>query len=260
MILNTQQIILLCLLVSFVTSIATGITTVSLLQQAPEPVTQTINRVIERTVESVASNEPIEQIKSIITNSPAPEKEVVTVVVNQEDQTINAIAKNQNSIVRISNERTGEFVTLGVILDANGTIAVDKRSINKYISYVGRIGDKSYPLKFRANSDTKDLTIMEISGENPGGFTAASFGDSSTLKLAQSVISLSGTRDTSVSTGEVTSLPAGSIKTSVDGSLVLNGSVLLNLQGLIVGFKLSGSEDRMTFMPSNDFKSQISAP
>ena len=87
--LNTQQIVLLCLLVSFVTSIATGITVVSLMQQVPEPVTQTINRVIEKTVETVAQT-PVEDIKNIISRPNNP-KEVVTVVVNQEDQSIKTI-------------------------------------------------------------------------------------------------------------------------------------------------------------------------
>ena len=51
--LSKSQIILLTLLVSFVTSIATGIVTVSLMGQAPPSIAQSVNRIVERTVEKV---------------------------------------------------------------------------------------------------------------------------------------------------------------------------------------------------------------
>src|SRR4051812_13998627 len=56
--LTKQQVVLLTLLVSFVTSMATGIITVSLMDQAPAGVTQIINRVVEHTIERVASETP----------------------------------------------------------------------------------------------------------------------------------------------------------------------------------------------------------
>ena len=51
--LNKKQLILLALLLSFVTSIATGITTVTLMEQAPSSVTVPINRIIKQTVEKI---------------------------------------------------------------------------------------------------------------------------------------------------------------------------------------------------------------
>lgn len=58
--LNKSQLILLALLLSFVTSIATGITTVTLMEKAPQSVTIPINRIVRETVEKVAPSEIIE--------------------------------------------------------------------------------------------------------------------------------------------------------------------------------------------------------
>src|SRR3989344_4530765 len=51
--LNKAQLILLAVLLSFVTSIATGITTVTLMQQAPASVTVPVTRIVRETVEKV---------------------------------------------------------------------------------------------------------------------------------------------------------------------------------------------------------------
>lgn len=58
--LNKTQLILLTLLITFVVSIATGIVTVSLMNQMPKRATQTINNVIQRTIEKVTTTTPIE--------------------------------------------------------------------------------------------------------------------------------------------------------------------------------------------------------
>jgi hypothetical protein len=91
--LTKSQIILLTLLVSFMTSIATGIVTVSLLQQAPPPVTQTINRVVERTVERV-----VETKKDKTGNTVTNEK---TVVVKETDLIADAVKATMPSVVAI---------------------------------------------------------------------------------------------------------------------------------------------------------------
>lgn len=51
--LNKSQLILLAILLSFVTSIATGITTVTLMQQAPTSVTAPITQIVKQTVEKI---------------------------------------------------------------------------------------------------------------------------------------------------------------------------------------------------------------
>ncbi|MEX2028861.1 MAG: hypothetical protein WD963_00050 [Candidatus Paceibacterota bacterium] len=57
--LNKSQLILLAVLLSFVTSIATGITTVTLMQQAPASVIVPVTRIVQETVEKIVPAENI---------------------------------------------------------------------------------------------------------------------------------------------------------------------------------------------------------
>lgn len=61
--LNKYQLVLLVLLVSFVTALATGIVTATLVSQAPPPLTHTIQRVIEKVTEKAADMIPPAPLK-----------------------------------------------------------------------------------------------------------------------------------------------------------------------------------------------------
>lgn len=78
--LSKSQLILLTILVNFVTSIATGILTVSLLDQAPPALTQSINHIVERTVQTV------------IPSAPAALATAPSVTTSDQDQVTSAIA------------------------------------------------------------------------------------------------------------------------------------------------------------------------
>ena len=90
--LSKHQIVLLAFLVSFVSSIVTGIVTVTLLGQAQTGVTKTINQIVERTVQTVV---PATQGAAATTVTQK------TVVVKDDDLTAQSIASVQKSIVRI---------------------------------------------------------------------------------------------------------------------------------------------------------------
>ena len=264
--LNSQQIVLLTLLVSFITSIATGITTVALLEQAPDPIVQTINRVVEKTVERVIT-EPSKDTETII------EREVTTVVVNAEDLTIEAVEKNSRSLMRIY-EMIGDtktFVSIGVVVDSKGGVVTDAVKILPGVNYIGQFKSKEYPIVLSTKSADGSLAKLDLAiNENdteleasPTDFSPANFADSVALRLGQSVILLSGQTNNSVDTGIINDFKSNPesgnvtrINTSISPSNVVVGSIILNLSGDIIGLKLNSSGlEPTSFIPSNMVKS-----
>ena len=84
--LTKSQLLLLTVFVNFVTSIAVGVLTVSLLDQAPQTVIQTVNRIVDHTVQTIASTTPIQRI--------IPSTQPNTVVIHDEDLLTAALAAN----------------------------------------------------------------------------------------------------------------------------------------------------------------------
>ncbi len=110
--LSKSQLILLTILVNFVTSVATGILTVSLLDHAPAFVTQTVNRVVEHTIETVAQAAP-----AAIIQAPAP---------SNQDLVTAAIGADAARTVAIYAAETGTStpaVSIGTYLSKSRAIA-----------------------------------------------------------------------------------------------------------------------------------------
>lgn len=236
--LTKTQIILLCLLVSFVTSIGTGVITFSLLSEAPQTVSQTINRVVERTIEKV--------VPSVAENKTTT-KEVTTVVVKEEDMVIDAIGKNTKSIVRIKSDGDQAFFGLGLILDKDGTVVADGLNFNPEKTYDAVLFDgKSFDLEVLDTKGNTGFVFFEIKKDDKAVFTPAVFGSSDSLQLGQSVIAVSGIDQMSIATGRVSTLKrAGDTATSTGTIISIEtdvklkdsafGGPLLNLSGQIVG-------------------------
>lgn len=203
--LTKHQLILLALLISFVTSIATGIVTVSLMDQAPKGVTQTINRIVERTVERVVT-EP----------KKAGETVKETIIVKEEDRIVEAIEKNAKSAVRIYKMNTAPgaevssktFIGLGIIISKEGDIATDGSAVSSLDSYVVVLNnEKEYDAKLTLSKENKAIAFLKIAPKEKEtiSLTPAILADSNTLKLGQTVISMGGKSRNTVSVGIITS-------------------------------------------------------
>ncbi|HEV7449088.1 MAG TPA: hypothetical protein VGP13_00925 [Candidatus Paceibacterota bacterium] len=236
--LTKHQIVLLTLLVSFVTSIATGIVTVSLVNQAPPEVTRTINQIVEHTVEKVV---PATQGASVAASTVTEH----TVVVKDDDLAAQSIAKMQKALVRIVVKGGDLLVSRGVIVSGNGVALVDRDALmaTGVRQFEAILADgKRYPAALRQAPSNQSLGVVDIAVGTSTGFAAATLTDISKVQLGQSVIRIGGTGSDSVGTGVVASLAdphPGLIEASV--SSATPGSVLMTLFGEIIGIDTGSS-------------------
>lgn len=270
--LTKTQIVLLVLLVSFITSIATGIVTVSLLEQAPPAVTQTINRVVERTVERIVPDQ---------NNRPVTTKET-TVVVKEDDLITASIEGMRASVVKIGRVEETEsslpvtrVVALGIAV-GDALIATDAAALTAPGPYVVILEDGStVPTEPLPASGTGAFSLRRLVPATEGGtvptLTPVTFGDPSALKLGTTVISLSGTDRVSVQIGIVAGLQFGTgtstkdtlmaIETNIDTTKVISGAPVINIFGELVGVSTIAATalHGTAFTPATALQAEVSA-
>ena len=266
--LNKNQLILLALLVSFVTSIATGVVTVSLMEQAPQSVTQTINRVVTQTIEKV-TKEPAAIIKYI----------------SEEDLIAGAVEGVSKGIVKIKLGANGDVVGGGIIISSNGTIASDinPKDFAEEAKYYAVFPDGKELQTAFVKNDKGGFSIFKAElGEGKDAYVpdALVFGDSDKLKIGQTILVVSPTGDlqkgiisglvrdivtegvatSTENTGDLSSSQGIKtiklIKISISLSKDNSGSPLVNLDGRIIGITIYREGVRVV-IPSNLIKESV---
>ncbi len=219
--LSKSQLILLTILVNFVTSVATGILTVSLLDQAPPFVTQTVNRVVERTVETVAKAAP-----AIVVSAPAP---------SNQDLVTTAIGMDASRIVSLYSLDAGTStpaIALGTFLSKARAVITTSNAKDTL--------PKEVTIKFADNS------IIAASLSHKGdGLIIYGFADdaklpkvssptlitSTNLSLGETALAIS--TDGSASTGIVSRVNDATIFTTLPN--IGAGSAAVDLFGNLIG-------------------------
>ena len=249
--LTQSQIVLLTLLVSFVTSIATGIVTVSLMGQAPPSIAQTVNRIVERTVEKVVPNSG-QAAASVVTTEK-------TVIVKESDLVAKAIESIAPSVVRLyaagkdeQGKDTELFLGLGVVIDGKGIIATDAAALpSTGTILVGLSAGARVPATVRSSDATSGLALLQAatsSGDKPLDWKAAPIAGTKPM-LGETIVGISGKAATHIADGIITALPDSGDATSSPKMLETNlpeatitfGSPIINVDGEVVGISTSGS-------------------
>lgn len=250
--LNKSQLILLAILLSFVTSIATGITTVTLMQQAPTSFTAPVNRVIQQTVEK------IQQVEGKTVTQ--------TVIVKEEDLVVDAIEKNNSAVFSITKETQdadGKTIEIsagrGFAISTDGTVVADASLVpDKAVYYV-----KNASGKFKADfvyTDKAGFSFLKIgaavNGTDKLVFTVPSVGDLSKMKIGQQIIVLGSNVASFIFEG----LNANkNIDLSVTKANI--GALVLDLDGEALGIALSSDNGSFASIKTiNDALTAFSTP
>jgi len=290
--LTKSQIVLLTLFVSFVSSMATGIVVVTLMQQASEPVLQTITNVVKT----------IEKAVPITVEKPGK-----TVIVKDEDLMVSAIAQNSKSVIALktTDEASGTVISVGIgtIVSSDGLIVTDKGNFSSGNLLTAKVGGVQYSVKFISSDKESNLALGKIvslglavdpnatSTPSTGAqtasvvgsttetttlavatvFTPVTLGNSDTLKLGQTAIVIGGRDGQSIATGIITNLdmvPAQDKDTKVLSNIGLsqkltsysNGAPIITLDGAVVGFaSIDDVAGTQGGTPANGAKKLISA-
>jgi len=248
--LNKSQIVLLTLLVSFVTSIATGIVTITLMEQAPPAITQTVNRIVERTVEKVA---PASQVAAATTIT---EK---TVVVREADLIAKAVAKISPSLVRMytpGKDEAGKdiqlFVGYAVVSNSDGILLADAGTPDAPLTIIRSDGTETTGKVLERPAGAKVIRIQGATSTKsekiewiPATFSAA------TPELGQSVVTAAGRTSLRIAQGIITAISdvhgKDSSERTVETDMAIDsfgaGSPLVNLNGEVIGMATRGTRE-----------------
>lgn len=222
--LTKQQIVLLCLLVSFVSSIATGIVTVSLLDQAPPAVTQTINRVVERTIQTVGAN-------------ATTTKE--TVIVKDDQAIVDAIARASKAIVRIQSD--GAPIAVGFLATNQGRIIAVTDAQYGGVLTARLEGGNVVPVSMVTRDPQNGITVYQaeqsLDPARARAYASVVLADAAAVRLGQSVVAIAGSDAPVVGTGIVSSAAQGRIATDIRDPHFDSQGILVNLLGEVVGMR-----------------------
>lgn len=238
------QIVLLVLLVSFVTSIATGIVTVSLLSQAPPAVTQTINQVVERTIQTIVPTD---------SSTPATTKET-TVVVKEDDLITDSISKSLGKTGRVFADTATSSAVVGLAAEIGPALLMTDSSVvdKDHLVVIGGVS-----AVYTVSQRFPEIGVATLVPKDSSPALGAPFriGDVGAIKLGATTVALVSVTQERVAIGAVNSrtastdvVPARGVATmsvrTIDTNINTNlvpGTPLVNIFGDLVGISTSVS-------------------
>jgi len=184
--LTKTQIVLLVLLVSFVTSLATGIVTVTLVNQAPQPITHTINKVVEKLVPKEV---PVKEKMVIFSN----EENLVKIIKDASLAVVSVAAVKKEDLTATTTGKEVEKKLIstgsGFFVSKEGIILTNKHIVgDETLEYVVMTSDgNTYPAAVISRSPSQDVAVLKVEGNN---FNFILLGDSKNINIGQTTVAI----------------------------------------------------------------------
>lgn len=254
--LTKSQLVLLVLLVSFITSVVTGIVTVTLINQAPQPITQTVGKILEKTIEKVVPGGIIDSrvandnsIPAVITQDDL----VVKLVKNISPAVVSVIATKDLPVIEkyfVNPFGNDEFLKqlvppellpqfsvpqyrqngtekkqvssgTGFFVSSDGYIMTNRHVVaDKSADYSIILNDgRKLTAKVLSRDPVQDVAILKVEGT---GFSIVPIGDSDNINVGQTVIAIGnalGEFQNTVSLGVISGLNRSVSASSAGGEV-----------------------------------------
>jgi hypothetical protein len=231
--LSKAQLLLLTVMVNFVVSIATGVLTVSLLDQAPIQVSEGVDRVVERTIQTIATPvqvvNPIKSITSTQTPAAPTTEQLMTSAIGDAAARTALIYKNSTSSPAIA---YGTFLGKSRAVATANVEGLPKEALIVFSdgsSARASISKTSASLVIYGFGDSTELPEVPASG----------LPDSSKLKQGQTVLAL--TKESAAVTGIISKVSEAGVDTTLTDIPVGAGAVSLSGQVIGIGGPVLGT-------------------
>lgn len=247
--LTKSQIVLLTLLVSFVTSIATGVVTISLVDQGPATITQSVSRIVRETVMNTVPAALDQSASAVETKTAQPGTQIAP--------TLSQLLVNANrSVVRLYGGSADSpiFLGLGLVIDAKGTVLADYESFGlQQTAFAATANSSSTPMSVVLRDSTHDFVYLAPVATSSQKFYPASFAESQS-QVGDSVIVLAGKDTLRIAPGLVVASDQGALQiidTNVPTASIIKGSPIMSADGRFAGMSTGSSRalDSSSFIP-----------
>jgi len=245
--LTRHQFILLVILVTFVVSLATTVSVVTLLEDKPSFIPTTVNRIVEKTVETIISG----------TSTP-PE------VIREEDIIARVVQENLPSVVTIlirSFEIPSEakaVTGVGFVISDEGHVVTDIAALPEQSSYFietenGIVSEMRLLARFE---DEKAGVLVPTSASLASRLAAVRFAPGAP-ELGETVIAIGGREARTVRKGIISSVDEregeggaeriiSKIYSNADLTHLDSGGLLIDLRGRAVGMNIVSQDGSFT--------------